>query len=93
MGGVDLVAGWHTEWLSAEHLVSIWHEHCSAASCRPAFMQKSAKRHTHFCVAGIGISAARTTLLLNDAPSSSMSCASALSPLTISHLGESGIHL
>ena len=75
------------------HFVSIWQQHCSAASCRPALVQKSAKRHTHFCVAGTGISAARTTLLLNAAPSSSISCASAMSPWTISHLGESGIHL
>lgn len=57
------------------------------------FTQKSATCHTHFCVASTGISAARTTLLLNAAPSSRMSCASAVSPLTISHLGESGIHL
>jgi hypothetical protein len=60
---------------------------------RVGLMQKLAKRHTHFCVVGTGISAARTTLLLNAAASSNMNCASALSPLTISHLGESGIHL
>ena len=56
-------------------------------------MHKSVKCYTHFCVPSTGISTARTTLLLNAAPSSSMICASALCPLTISHLGESGIHL
>jgi len=52
-----------------------------------------AKCHTHFCAANTGILGARTTLLLNAAPSSSISWASAVSPFNISHLGESGIHL
>jgi hypothetical protein len=49
--------------------------------------------HTHSCVGCTLISETITTLLLNDAPSSSISLASALCPLAISHLGESGIHL
>ena len=53
----------------------------------------SKQYHTHSCVGSTLISETITTLLLNATPSSSISLASALCPLTISHLGESGIHL